>query len=301
MIPDINNLLKPRPRKYRNIAKHLLPYLRTVNDDTGPLTVTDVFHDLSTSKGTDRFLGIFTQKGITFVLDKFGVLRQLKQAQLPNPVCRLNTEDPYIHRISLHHTIKGNQYLSAELSMRKTSMGFPHGGKPFNLLLVEWFMLQHPLKKFTRRRPQLPGQNHPGLGISELIFELFYWTARRMELDGVVLVPNYLHTGLFYGRQFLFIDPIRQGELYGIDWVRHHRKSLDQISWACAEGQLINLTKNDRYLWVPAPMALPVSRKLKDYFHQKEYVHTVRQTKSEFRIKVNSGYLKNYTKDWMSK
>ncbi len=300
MIPDINDQLKPRPRKYRNIAKHLLPYLRTVNEDTGPLTGEDIFHDLSTSKGTDRFLGTFTHKGITFVLDKFGVLRQLKQAGLPNPTCQLNTEDPYIHRISLHHSIKSENYLSAELSMRKTTMDFPNGKKPFTLLLVEWFMLQHPLKKFSRRRPQLPGQNYPGLGISELIFELFYWTARRMGLDGVVLVPNYLHTGLFYGRQFLFIDPVRQGELYSLDKLKNHRHTLDQLSWACAEGQLIQIGQQDRYEWIPSPMVLPVSRILKDYFHQHNYVHTVRQTRKDFRVKINSGYSKKYTSNWTS-
>jgi len=298
MIPSINDLLKPRPRRYRNIAKHLSPYVLSAEDNETIISYEDIFHDLSTHKGTDRFLGTFTQKGIEFVLNKFGVFHQMDRAGLSNPDCSVNTDDPFLHRISLTHTIDGETHLTGELSMRKTSMDFPNIPESYTLLLVEWFMLQHPLKSFSKKRPQLPGQNHPGLGISELIFELFYWTARRLKIDGIVLVPNYLHTGIFYGRQFLFIDPKRQGELYGIDWVKNHRKSINQLSWACAEGQLINLKKNVRYQWIPAPMALPVSRKLKDYFHDKDYVHTVRRVKSEFRIKVNPGYSKKYLENW---
>jgi len=299
MIPDINDQLKPRPRKYRNIIKHISPYLLATNTDDDPLSSKDVFIDLSTSRGTERFLGTFTQKGMEFVLERFGVISHLTNTGLKNTSCKLNTDDPYLHKISVRHNINGKSYLSGELSMRKTSMDFPNVDRPYTLLLVEWFLLQHPLKSFSRKRPQLPGQNHPGLGISELIFELFYWTARRLEVDGVVLVPNFLHTGLLYGRQFLFIDPVRQGELYSLDKIRKYH-SLDQLSWACAEGQLIDVKKQDRYLWVPAPMVLPVSRKLKDYFHRHNYVETVRQTKNTFRVKINKGYKKSYSSSWMS-
>lgn len=165
-------------------------------------------------------------------------------------------------------------------------------------IIVEWFLLQHPTKPFSRRRPQLPGQEQPGLGLSELIFEMFYWLGRRLAVDGIIIIPNYLHTGLFYGRQFIFIDPVRQGENYVLAKLIPKKYRLDQLTWACAEGQLVNSRTKDLYLWKPAPMVLPVSHAVKDHFHTREYVTQVRDTRNNFRVHINHGYQKHYRSDW---
>ncbi|GEM_PF-164497 len=305
MLPDIHKLLKPRPRKYRNLVRHLSQHLLTIDNSGNGFTNEDIFRDLTSNRGTDRFLGFYSKRGIEFGLRQFGIFNQLKKTGLPNGRVLIDTSDPYKHRLQIKHLINGIDYLSCEVILRRGTFPLPKQftlkPKLYDFIIIEWLLLQHPLKPFTRRRPQLPGQEYPGLGISEIIFEMFYWLARRFSSDGALIIPNYLHTGLFYGRQFLFLEPVRQGQLYHFGKLVLKKYRLDQLTWACAEGQLIDRKNNRVYLWEPAPMALPVSRQLKDYFHHADYVNTVRTERKQFRAEINPGYRKIYTSDWKAK
>jgi hypothetical protein len=62
MLPDINTLLKPRPKKYRNLVKHIQRDLAFHDTDSTSLTQEDLFDDLTSSRGTSRFLGVFSNK-----------------------------------------------------------------------------------------------------------------------------------------------------------------------------------------------------------------------------------------------
>ena len=55
MLPDINTLLKPRPKKYQNLAKHLQRDLVFYESDSLSISQEDLFNDLTTSRGTSRF------------------------------------------------------------------------------------------------------------------------------------------------------------------------------------------------------------------------------------------------------
>ncbi len=305
MLPDLRKLLEPRPRKYRNLARHLTRYLNIPDESELLKSDTELFEDLSSSRGSSRFLGVFSTRGITFGLKQFGILTHLQNAGLPNGQVRLDTRDTYRHRVQIVHELGSREVLSAELIMRKGQLSLPpltplHEAS-HTFLIVEWFLLQHPLKRFTKKRPQLPGQDHPGLGISRLIFELLYWTGRRLQVSGVVLIPNYLHTGLFYGRQCLFLSPERQGQLYALSGLLSRGIKLDQLSWACAEGHLIDKKTGDIVPWKPEPMALPVTQALKDYFHAPDYIRALSKAKKKFQVRIRPGYVKQYTPQWTAK
>lgn len=302
MLPDINTLLKPRPKKYRNLVKHIKSDLIFQESDSFSITQQDLFNDLTNSRGTSRFLGVFSKKGIEFTLRKFGYYDLIEQAGLQEPIINLDTNDPYKHSIQVCHKNGKKQYLSGELVMRRSTFKTPpldtKEYPPADLLVVEWFLLQNPMKKFTRKRPQLPGQDFPGLGISSIIFEIFYWMAKRIKADGVVIVPNYLHTGIFYGRQFLFINPKNQGVILALDKIPNIKISLNQLSWACAEGQLINGKTNTVFIWRPAPMVLPVSRLAREYFGSEIYINKAKSAQNKLNLKINRGYKKQFDSKW---
>ncbi len=302
MLPDINTLLKPRPKKYRNLVKHIQRDLIFQDSESLSLTQEELFNDLTTSRGTSRFLGVFSTRGIEFTLRKFGYFDHLNQVGLAEPIINLDTDDSYKHRIQINHRIGEDLLLSGEIIMRRSTFESPLLGDikypPADLLVIEWFLLQNPLKKFARKRPQLPGQDYPGLGISNIIFEIFYWMAKRLKADGVVLVPNYLHTGIFYGRRFMFINPQKQGTLFAIDKIRTIKYSLNQLSWACAEGQLINKKTDSIFLWKPAPMMLPVSRLAREYFGSELYINKAKTSQNKLDLKINRGYKKQFDSKW---
>ncbi len=304
MLPDIKDVLKPRPRKYRNIARHLSPLLLTQDMEQTAYAEQDIFKDLTTSRGTDRFLGLFSKLGVQFSLKKFGIIDFLRNSNLPEPIIELDTSDAYKHLIRITHLQASNKLISAELVARRgyfkhpEILGYNPPKQQLDLIIIEWLMLQHPLKSFSRYRPQLPGQEHPGLGIAELIYESLYWSARRAGADGILLIPNFLHTGLFYGRQFLFPDPVRQSLIYYVEKNIRKKKSIDQITWACAEGQLINNKTGQPLIWEPAPMILPVSLEMKDYFSSPQYTRIVQEERNNWNLRIKTGYRKNYDSNW---
>jgi len=307
MLPDIKNVLKPRPRKFRNIARHISPLLLTQNNNQSALSDSDIYNDLSSSRGTERFLGLFSKLGVQFALKKFGVFDVLKNSGLQQPEIVLDTKDSYRHKLQIIHRIDDKTLLSGELVAQRGIFTHPvlAGSKPekkqSDLILVEWLLLQQPEKSFSRYRPQLPGQEHPGLGIGQLVYEIMYWTARRDGADGVLIVPNYLHTGLFYGRQFLFTDPALQGLIYYIENYLLRKYKLDQLTWACSEGQLIEKRSGEIFRWQPAPMLMPVSPILKDYFSSPEYSRLVQESRKEYRLFINPDYQKKYDRHWKTK
>jgi hypothetical protein len=302
MLPDINTILKPRPKKYRNLVKHIQRDLLFQESGSFSLTQEDLFNDLTENRGTSRFMGVFSTRGIEFILGKFGYFDHLKRVGLLKPSIILDTNDPFKHRIQVNHQIGEKMYLSGELVMRRSTFKTPilDGEKypPADLLVIEWFLLQNPLKKFSRRRPQLPGQDYPGLGISSIIFEILYWMAKRLKSDGVVLIPNYLHTGIFYGRRFMFINPDKQGTLIAVDNLQNVKCSLNQLSWACVEGQLIDKKINSVFLWKPAPMILPVSVLARKYFGSEAYINKVKLSHKKINLKINHGYEKQFNSNW---
>ena len=302
MLPDINTLLKPRPKKYRNLVKHIRRDLAFQDSESLSLTQEELFNDLTTSRGTSRFLGVFSTRGIEFTLKRFGYFDHLKQVGLTDPIINLDTRDPYKHRVQINHKIGEKLLLSGEIVMRRSTFKSPPLGDkkypPADLLVIEWFLLQNPLKNFARRREQLPGQDYPGLGISNIIFEIFYWMAKRLKADGVVLVPNYLHTGIFYGRRFMFVNPREQGALFALDKMRSVKYSLNQLSWACTEGQLIDRNSDSVFLWKPAPMVLPVSRLAREYFGSDIYINKAKFAQNKLDLKINRGYKKQFDSKW---
>ncbi len=302
MLQDIEKLLKPRPRKYRNIVKHLTRFIEIKNITDPELTESELFDDLTQGRGSSRFLGIYSQRGIEFSLEKFGIFEELKKLGLPGGSIKLDMSNAYKHRLQVEHAINDNSHLSGEIVMRRGFLNISRidtdRTEPMEFLIIEWFMLQNPIKQFSKRRPQLPGQDHPGLGISALIYEILYWVGRRMKADGVVLVPNYLHTGLFYSRQFLFLDPKKQGLIFACNRLVQRKYKLDQLTWASAEGQLIDLDNAKPIIWEPTPMSIPISPRLKDYFYSRQYNEITKNIKDSANLQIVRGYKKQYDPEW---
>ncbi len=103
MLPDIQTLLKPRPKRYRNIAKHLSNYIMVKNIDDFEYIESELFSDLSHSRGSSRLLGTFSVRGIEFILAKFGFFEALNKIGLPNGKVELDVSKPYQHRVRITH------------------------------------------------------------------------------------------------------------------------------------------------------------------------------------------------------
>src|SRR6185436_3277465 len=58
------------------------------------------------------------------------------------------------------------------------------------LLFVNWLSLRNPRAHFSQKRPQLPGQEVPGLGLAQEANQLLALMAERLGLAGVAFRPS---------------------------------------------------------------------------------------------------------------
>src|SRR5438477_522796 len=100
--------------------------------------------------------------------------------------------------------------------------------------------------RFSAERPQLPGQEVPGLGLSREVLELISRMAARLGLEGLAFRPAAYHLA-FRGREFLrFVDPARQGRFEAlVDLLKE--VSLAEATRAVAEGRI--RLNGEPYVW----------------------------------------------------
>jgi hypothetical protein len=118
-------------------------------------------------------------------------------------------------------------------------------------------LLQNPRARFNDRRPQLPGQDAPGLGLAREIGWALARIARRLGLDGVAYRPAWFHTAYSGRYHFVFANPVHQGRFEAIQ--RDLKDvSLIDVTRAAAEGRLrIN---GEPYTWEAEEMVFWLSR-----------------------------------------
>ena len=80
-------------------------------------------------------------------------------------------------------------------------------------LYLHWLTLRDPRARFGPQRPQRPGQEVPGLGVSAEVVEVIGHIASGLRLPAVVHRPSWFHIAYALRRLFRFADPARQGRL----------------------------------------------------------------------------------------
>lgn len=112
----------------------------------------------------------------------------------------------------------------------------------FDVLTVDWLLLQDPLRDFDEARPRLPGQQHPGLGIGERVLEMLYRVVDRLALDALVTTPEYLHNAILYARELRFADPTFDAQRAALEELLMEQEglSLAQASWAVEWGTVLD-------------------------------------------------------------
>ncbi|MFQ6616528.1 MAG: hypothetical protein ACE5HZ_07135 [Fidelibacterota bacterium] len=277
-----------RRRKYRDIIKHISTLQMTQPDREGEMTGEDIFADLTQGRGSSLFLGTYSRRGILFALKKLGILAELEARGLDNISVEIDTSEPFRHRLRLCHREAGTEYLVVEAVLRRGTFSFPDSitvplsRQRYDILVVEWLLLQNPLRPFTEERPRLPGQDHPGLGLMEETGEILYWVGRRARADGVLMVPKYLHAAYVYSQDFLFVSPRFQALMERADRQLFRKYPMARVAWAIEEGAVFNRRDASTLTWTPSEMILPVSKALQGYFYSNAYRTQVGRSKQEF-------------------
>ena len=155
-------------------------------------------------------------------------------------------------------------------------------------LVIRWVTMQDPRAAFTAERALLPGQDHPGLGVSRQVYELVRGWAARWGKDALLNVPEYFHNALFYAVPFRFLDPAEQGRFLALQRDLSGL-SVARASHAIDKGLVREEPAGRLFAWEPGDMAAPISSALEAYFTSDEYAAAAGAARDGVRFSVAGG------------
>jgi hypothetical protein len=159
------------------------------------------------------------------------------------------------------------------------------GLEVLSFLSMNWLTLQDPDRKYPPERPRLPGQDHPGLGLSRAVYQRLLLWAEDWGKDGLLNFPEYFHNAVIYSPAFRFISPAREGRFQAL------RRdlgalSLAEASWAVESGRVLEEPAGAPFRWEPAEMVAAISHDVRRYLDAADYGRGVEDVAARTRFKV---------------
>jgi len=193
-----------------------------------------------------KLLGYYTAEALEYAFSEYDLLdhlRRLHYRDLQVEIGRATTGD----QLRLTGSYGGERHLLIELVVSKELVA----GRP--VLYVNWLTLRHPIARFSARRPRLPGQEVPGLGLAREAGELLALMAQRLDLEGVAFRPAWYHTAYASRDYFQFTDAARQGRFEALMRDLADRSLLEVTRLLADEQVRMN---GEPYAWESDDMVL---------------------------------------------
>jgi hypothetical protein len=249
----------------------------------------EIFGDLAERRGTSLFLGRFTMTEIQAVLDKKGFFKEARKLGLWPLAFDLDSSAYPLQRLRIFHRRPEPDQVIIDLKVRERPFdpsglpGFPPGR--LRTLALEWLTLQNPLAEFSDGRGGLPGQQHPGLGMSRRIMEVFAFLGKRARAEALLAFPAYYHNAVLFSRFFRFVSPEKEGEITAIRRAFAHM-SIRQLAWIVHLGCL-RTGQGAVYEWRSEEQFFPLRRELKGYFDSRAYKERAREAAGRLSFRVD--------------
>lgn len=239
-----------------------------------------IFPGLSSEQ---RFLDSFSPMKVEVMLEQMGLLQQIRAKGFPCPVVSFDLNHPIGHTLRIHGDPQKKELLM-ELRLARSSRALPG----FEVLSVEWLLLQNPKGQFTPPKPQLPGQQYPGLG---LLAEVFAWLVLLCEdqaADGLYFRPSHYHLAALARRHAFFLYPQHEALFQAISRVLEGYP-LPLASQLIHQGAVIRAESGQAVLWEAAPMVVPASQRLKQIVGSADYLEAVKASLANLQLALAPG------------
>jgi acetoin utilization deacetylase AcuC-like enzyme len=268
--------------RFRQIRSRLDPRrLTQVSEgDDWELTEDDLVGIVPGVPHQTRFLGYYSRVGLELMLERFGILEQLRARDFRAPTLQFELDHPLGPTLRIWSDA-GRQELLVELRVNRSTRALPG----HEVLVLEWLLLQNPRLPFDGSRRRLPGQNHPGLGLLREFFSLLVVLCETLELDGVLFTPSTYHVADLGSRLGSFVDP-GQAALFRAMRVSLGGLGLDQASEAVAAGRLLDTRTGAPVTWTASPMVVPVSPALRARIAGPNYERAVAEAAAALALRL---------------
>jgi hypothetical protein len=201
-----------------------------------------------------RFLSLFSRHRVELMLERAQILPQLRTRGYRRLRVELVTADDSATLVIVCED-RGDERL-VELRARR-SRSVVSG---MELVTIEWLLLQDPRQPFSDRRPRLPGQQHPGLGLLRDLMSWLVVVCETHALDGIYFVSAHYHVAMQSRRLVRPIDPRDEARLRGLAEALAGLP-LPEATGAVEQGLVVD-ADGEPVAWQPVAAVLPVSERL---------------------------------------
>jgi hypothetical protein len=254
---------------------------RSAEDDLDwGLTEADLL-GLVTREDT-RFLGYLSRHAIELELERLGILSGIRARGFREPTLTLDAL-PGLGQVLRIYAEPERRTLLVELKAQRSRSMVPG----FEVIEVDWLLLQNPRAEFRLSRPQLPGQMHPGLGMLREIAAWLLIVCERMRLDGITFVPSQYYMAAVGHHHLRFADPARQARFEAVRDALI-TESIAEGNVALNSGRVVDEATGEPVAWEPAATVLPASPTLKEAMFGSGYVAAVRAARAGLRFRIVS-------------
>jgi acetoin utilization deacetylase AcuC-like enzyme len=270
--------------RFRRIKQQLEPSAMISEPDQSSWRITeeDLTGVVPQAARDMLFLGYFSRHGLELVLERFGILDQLRVRGYKHPVVEVDLEHPIGHVLRIFGAADREQLL-VELRVNRSRRVVPE----CEVLVVEWLLLQNPGSHFGPYRRQLPGQSHPGLGMLKDVFGWLVVVCELLELDGIYYLPSSYHVAAQSRHLVRFLKPEHEAR-YRAFMEALGDLPLAEASQAVSQNRVVDASTGGPVEWQGFPMVLPVSDELEDRVYGSGYEASVAEEirKLDFRFSV---------------
>lgn len=215
-----------------------------------------------------RLLGRYTPQGVELLLERLGVLAQVRMLGFAQPTLELDFHLEDSDTLRLFGDAARTELL-IEIRFRRDRASLP----TMEVLFLEWVLLQNPRRVFPSGKHSIPGQKHPGLGTLRDITAWLVVLCGELGLDGLLFMPAGYFVATFGSR---FLDPVRQARLEAMHRALTGLRLVDATR-AVEEGRVVNAATGASVPWEPAPMVIPVSDRLRERVEGPDYEAALEQ------------------------
>jgi hypothetical protein len=262
------------------------------SDPDFSLSEAELMRQLNEKKGYSLYLGVFTKEEVEKVLRRSHISQKLYEKGFTNLLLDINTDDPHRHILRVYFDKKDKAHLLIEIilseSIFKPKIVYLPSFKysTYNMMVIEWLILQNPLSQFEKEKPQLPDQQYPGLGIARQVADMLIKVATYLHKDGILNFPQYYHNAVIYSELFKFYNPYMHGMLKALERSLSKYTLADAAS-AVSLGCVKNLKDGEHFKWKAEELILPLSGELRRYFESKEYQNILNNTEKEYSFDID--------------
>lgn len=239
---------EPIPKRFDPMRAHYSEIWRSLGIgeiEDFELRPEDLDESLASGPSQLRLLGAFTAENLELIFERVGLLRHLSRMGFSGFRTEIDEASPG-ERFRLFGHVADEEHVLIEAVVEKKRLASSE------VLYIHWMTLRNPKAAFSDKRPALPGQEVPGLGLMREMGELFARMAKNLKLPAVAFRPAWYHMAYAARTHFQYLDPLHQGRFEAM--VRDlHKMPLREVTLAVAQGRV--RMNGLPYEWEPLEMA----------------------------------------------